>query len=67
MVMRVRVDDDRCVGHGRCYAVAPELFQPDEIGNGQPVGDGAVAAGLEDQARLAVANCPEQAVILEED
>jgi len=65
--MRVRVDDDRCEGHGRCYALAPELFEPDEIGNAVVVGDGTVPAGLEEQARLAAANCPELAVILEED
>ena len=65
--MRVKVDDDRCEGHGRCYALAPELFEPDDIGNAQTTGDGTVAPGMEDKARLAVANCPEQAVILEED
>ncbi len=64
--MRVRVDDDRCEGHGRCYALAPELFEPDDIGNGRAIGDGTVVAGMEDKARLAVANCPEGAVILED-
>ena len=33
--MKVRVDDTLCQGHGRCYALAPELFEPDDIGNGQ--------------------------------
>jgi ferredoxin len=65
--MRVHVDDDRCEGHGRCYALAPELFAPDAIGNGHEVGDGTVAAGMEHQARLAVANCPERAITVEED
>jgi ferredoxin len=65
--MRVRVDDERCEGHGRCYALAPELFVPDDIGNSHEVGEGAVAAGMEDKARLAVANCPERAITIEED
>ena len=65
--MRVRVDDDRCEGHGRCYALAPEVFEPDDIGNSHPVGDGTVGAGMEDKARLAVANCPEHAITIEED
>jgi len=65
--MRVRVDDDRCEGHGRCYAVAPELFEPDEIGNGVAVGDGTVASGMERAARLAAENCPEQAIVIEDD
>lgn len=65
--MRVRVDEERCEGHGRCYALAPELFEPDEIGNAVVVGDGVVPAGSEDRARLAAENCPERAVTVEED
>ncbi|MBV8958228.1 MAG: ferredoxin [Actinobacteria bacterium] len=65
--MRVRVDESRCQGHGRCYATAPELFEPDDIGNGHERDDGAVPAGLEDKARLAVANCPESAIDIEEN
>jgi ferredoxin len=64
--MKVRVDEDRCEGHGRCYALAPELFAPDGIGNGHEVGDGTVAADMEQKARLAVANCPERAITIEE-
>jgi ferredoxin len=64
--MRVHVDPERCQGHGRCYATAPDLFAADDIGNGHEVGDGAVASGLEHRARLAVANCPEQAITIEE-
>jgi ferredoxin len=64
--MKVRVDDERCEGHGRCYALAPELFAPDDIGNGHERGDGTVAAGMEEKARLAVANCPERAITVEE-
>lgn len=65
--MKVHVDDERCQGHGRCYALAPDLFEPDDIGNGVAVGDGTVPAGREDDARLAVANCPEQAIDILED
>ena len=64
--MRVHVDVDKCEGHGRCYATTPELFAADDLGNGREIGDGTVPAGLEDKARLAVANCPEQAITLEE-
>ena len=65
--MKVRVDDDRCEGHGRCYALAPAVFQPDEIGNSVVVRHGAVSAGEEDRARLAAANCPVQAITIDED
>ena len=65
--MRVKVDLDRCEGHGRCYALAPSVFEPDEIGNAVVLGDGTVPPGEERNARLAAANCPEQAVTIEED
>jgi ferredoxin len=64
--MRVHVEEERCQGHGRCYATAPELFDADDIGNGHEVGDGTVPPGFEDKARLAVANCPERAIEIEE-
>jgi len=65
--MKVHVDQERCQGHGRCYSLAAELFEPDEIGNGVPIGDGTVPPGSEDAARRAVLNCPEQAISIEED
>jgi ferredoxin len=60
--MRVHVQADRCQGHNRCYAIAPELFVVDDLGNASEIGDGSVAADLEDKARLAAANCPEFAI-----
>ena len=60
----VRIDAERCQGHNRCCAVAPELFEADDIGNARVKGDGTVAQALEAKARLAVANCPEHAVRL---
>ena len=65
--MRVRVDQQICQGPGRCYSLAPELFEPDEIGNGLEIGEGTVAPGQEDAARRAVLNCPEQAITIEEE
>jgi ferredoxin len=64
--MRVHIDADRCEGHGRCYATAPELFEPDDLGNSRGVGTGTVPIDLERQARVAVANCPERAITIEE-
>jgi ferredoxin len=65
--MRVHVDSERCQGHNRCYAIAPDLFEVDDLGFATEVGDGTVPAGLEDQARLVVANCPEYAIVISED
>ena len=60
--MRVHVDPEKCQGHNRCYALAPELFEIDENGYSSEVNGGVVSEGLEDKARLAVANCPEYAI-----
>ena len=65
--MKIHIDQSRCEGHGRCYALAPALVAPDEIGNGCEIGDGSVAPDLEAAARKAFENCPERAVILEEE
>ncbi len=65
--MRLTIDHARCQGHGRCFSIAPDLFDSDDLGNGVVVGDGAVAVSQVPLARLAVANCPEGAVSLEED
>ena len=64
--MKVRVDPDRCQGHNRCYALAPELFDVDDLGNASAIGDGTVPADLIDKARLAAANCPEYAISITE-
>lgn len=64
--MRVKVDSDKCQGHNRCYSLAPELFEVDDYGYASEVGDGTVPEGMEEKARLAVANCPEFAISIEE-
>jgi ferredoxin len=60
--LRVHVDPDRCQGHNRCYSLAPELFDIDDLGTSHERGDGTVPAGLEGKAQRAVANCPEYAI-----
>ena len=62
--MKVSVDKELCVGHGRCYDVAPELFEDDEQGYAVVRGDGTVPQGQAEVARLAVRLCPERAVTL---
>ena len=66
MPMRVHVDSSKCQGHNRCYALAPELFDVDDLGNAFELNDGVVPSALEDKARLAVANCPEFAITIED-
>ncbi len=65
--MRVCVDGEKCQGHNRCFALAPELFELDEYGYSHERNDGVVPPELEEKARLAVKNCPEQAISIVED
>ncbi len=64
--MRVKLDTDKCQGHNRCYALAPELFDVDDYGTAVLLIDGEIPTELEDKARLAVANCPEFAITIDE-
>lgn len=63
--MRVRIDSDKCQGHGRCYSLAPELFESDEEGYSRMKVTGDVPPANEAAARLAVENCPEHAISIE--
>jgi ferredoxin len=66
--MRVHLDSEKCQGHNRCYALAPELFDVDDYGQAVLLVDGDVPAALHEKARLAASNCPEFAIkILEND
>ena len=65
--MRVHVEDGKCQGHNRCYALAPELFDVDDYGQASEIGDGIVSPDLEPKARLAVSNCPEFAISIVEE
>ncbi|MFM7509509.1 MAG: ferredoxin [Actinomycetota bacterium] len=63
--MRIHFEPDACVGHGRCYALAPQVFDADDLGHcvvllSEP------PAELADAARLAVASCPEDALTIDE-
>jgi ferredoxin len=60
------VDQERCQGHNRCYALAPELFDIDDLGTSHEKGEGTVPPELVEKARRAVANCPEYAISLSE-
>lgn len=66
--MQIQVNSQQCSGHGRCYTEAPGIFSP--------LPDGFVAhqdemievkPGSEEEARIAVAGCPEQAITVFED
>jgi ferredoxin len=64
-MVKVRVDTDLCVGHGRCYALAPDVFGADDYGHCEIIVESPEGA-LVDQARLGVDNCPERAISIED-
>ncbi len=64
--MKVTVDAEVCTGHGRCYALAPDVYAPDDRGHCEIVGDGTVPADLHDAARLGRDNCPESAITIDD-
>lgn len=59
--MEPRIDHAVCSGHGRCYTLAPEIFEPDDEGFGL-VKVGAVPPELEGAVKIGIANCPERAI-----
>jgi ferredoxin len=59
-VTRVCVDADRCEGHGRCYTLAPDVF---DVGHAVVLVEN-VSGDLEAQAADAEKNCPEGAITL---
>lgn len=65
--MKVRVDSSKCQGHNRCIALAGDLFEVDELSYAHELNDGVVPKELAEMARLAVDNCPERAISLEEE
>ena len=58
----VCADPEKCQGLGRCFAIAPDLFDLDAFGMSSVIGDGTVSPDGERVVRLVAANCPEFAV-----
>jgi ferredoxin len=57
----VWVDMERCVGHGRCYELAPDVFGEDERGYCALLRP-QIPRDLLGQAQSGEANCPEGAI-----
>jgi len=64
--VKVRVDLDRCVGHGRCYELAGSVFAEDDRGHCL-VKRSTIPPELEVAARRGAENCPEDAIVIEEE
>jgi ferredoxin len=63
--VRITVDGDSCMGHGRCYTLAPDLLDYDDEGyvtiRDQTID---VPADQIEAAEDAEGTCPEQAITL---
>lgn len=59
--MKVEVDDDRCAGHGACFASCPEVFDLSDDGYAVVLVD-VVPPEHEDKVKKAVTLCPERAI-----
>lgn len=59
----IAVDADRCVGHGRCYSLAPDIFDADDVGHSIVLIED-VSGEQERHAREGAQNCPEEAITL---
>jgi ferredoxin len=65
--MRVRIDTEKCTGHGRCYMLAQVLFEDNDQGYGKVIGEGLVTADTAEDAIQAEIGCPESAVVFDRD
>ena len=66
--MKIKIDETKCSGHGRCFVLAPEVYRLDDEGYNADRGTTIeVPQELEKKAMIGVKNCPEAAIIPVED
>lgn len=65
--MKIRVDPDKCMGHGMCTAMVPNVYQINEESGFNEMGD--FEHPDEDQAEVlrGVSACPEGAISVFDD
>ena len=63
--MKVRVDRKLCVGHGRCYMLAPEVYGEDDRGH-CVVPEEDIPEAQQAAARTGAEACPEEAITLDD-
>lgn len=63
--MRIRIERDACQGHCRCAMTYPEIFDVDDEAKAFVHVD-HIPPEWEHKARMAIANCPEHAISMDE-
>lgn len=64
--MKVVVDSELCMGHGQCYAYAPDVYEPDEDGFCVVLKNDVEGDEL-DRALQGARVCPESAITISEE
>ena len=64
--MRVKVDEDLCLGCGICEGLAPDVFSMADEPFAEVLVD-PVPEEYEEDVRMAVEDCPEEAIIIIEE
>lgn len=62
--MRVKIDKEKCHGHNRCVALAPDIFDVDDDGLAVVMLD-SIPADQENKVRRAELACPERAITID--
>ena len=62
----MRLDRERCQGHGHCYIRASGVFESDDDGRGMVIAE-TVPPLHQESARLGADNCPEDAITVIDD
>lgn len=67
--MDVVVDNDMCQGHGKCYLVLPEVFEPvDDWGHARATRSvGPDEEELRQRVQRVIDGCPERAIAWKTD
>lgn len=63
--LRFAIDKTLCSGHGRCYTLAPQWFDADDVGYAE-VKDGPIPVAQRDRMEEIVTACPEGALTITE-
>ena len=63
--MRIQIDVDACQGHSRCAMAYPEIFDVDDDAKAFVRLDD-IPPEWKDDALMAIANCPERAISIDE-
>ena len=64
--MKIRIESARCRGHQSCVRSSPQLFCVGEDGFAQVIGNGDVPPASREDALIALDNCPEFAIEIED-